>query len=81
MFRDLYCFSTLEMLCIEMHMLQRRVNLMKNAFDDKLKVSCPASMGNYLICMHCFEINTSAFFGIRTGISLVRGVTTCARAV
>ena len=26
----------------------------KSAFDDKLKVSCPAGVDNYLICMHCF---------------------------
>ena len=34
----------------------------KSVFDDKLKVSCPAGMDNYLICMHCFETNTCAFF-------------------
>ena len=33
----------------------------KRAFDDKLKVTCPAGVGNYLICMHCFETNTCAF--------------------
>ena len=33
----------------------------KSAFDVKLKVSCPAGVDNYLICMHCFETNTGAF--------------------
>ena len=32
-----------------------------SAFDDKLKVSCPAGVDNCLICMHCFETNTCAF--------------------
>ena len=32
----------------------------KSTFDDKLKVSCPADLDNYLICMHCFETNTCA---------------------
>ena len=27
----------------------------KSAFDDKLKVSCPAGVGNYLICMHVLK--------------------------
>ena len=35
----------------------------KSAFDEKLKVSSPAGVDNYLICMHCFEINTCAVFG------------------
>ena len=26
-----------------------------------LKVSCPAGVDNYLICMQCFETNTCAF--------------------
>ena len=33
----------------------------KSAFDDKLEVSCPAGVDNYLICMHCFETNACAF--------------------
>ena len=33
----------------------------KSAFDDKLKVSCPAGVDNYLICMHFFEANACAF--------------------
>ena len=33
------------------------------ALDDKLKVSCPAGVGNYFICMHCFETHTCALFG------------------
>ena len=39
----------------------------KGLLDDKMKVSCPTGVGNYLICMHCFETNLC-------------GVT-CARAV
>ena len=35
----------------------------RSAFDDKLNVSCPAGVGNYLICMNCFETNTCVFFG------------------
>ena len=33
----------------------------KTAFDDKLKVSCPAGVDNYLISMHCFETNACEF--------------------
>ena len=62
--------------------------LKQGRFDDNFKVSCPAGVGKYLICMHCFETNTCAFFFffffffflIRCRISLMRGVT-CARAV
>ena len=36
-----------------------RYCLNKIAFDDKLKVSCPASVDNYLIWLHCFETNMS----------------------
>ena len=34
----------------------------QSTFDDKLKVSCPAGVGYYLIFMPCFETNTWAFF-------------------
>ena len=34
----------------------------KSAFDDKLNLSYPAGVVNYLICMHCFETNTCAPF-------------------
>ena len=33
----------------------------KSIFNDKLRVSFPECVGNYLICMHCFETNTFAF--------------------
>ena len=33
----------------------------KSTSDDKLKVSCPAGVDNYLIYMPCFEKNTCAF--------------------
>ena len=46
----------------------------KSAFDDKLKVSCPAGVDNYQICMHCFETKTCAFW-TRCRISLMCGVT------
>ena len=41
----------------------------KGAFDDKLKVSCPACVDNYLICMHCFETNICSFFGHEVSVA------------
>ena len=36
----------------------------KSIFDDKLKVSYPAGLDNYLIGMHCFETKTCAFYDV-----------------
>ena len=46
----------------------------RHAFDDKLKVSCAASVDNYLIFRHCFETNTFAFWTL-CRILLMCGVT------
>ena len=44
----------------------------KSAFDDKLKVSSPAGVDNYLIYMHCFETNTCAFLDTMWNFTDVR---------
>ena len=42
----------------------------KSAFYDKLKVSCPAGVANYLIFMHCFWTQ----YGISLGLTTMRAV-------
>ena len=53
--------SNYHLQCLNFKLTSEGIFSNKSVLDDKLKVSCPAGVDNYLIGVHCFETNTCAF--------------------